>query len=107
MRKALVGVGLLAALGAGAPALATAGDTAGDTGPRPAVESLRGHARDGFRILWSDGTRTHTPTLSEAVTECHAYHNRVRRASCVASVRTGYRWMAELRRSLNLHDVNG
>lgn len=102
MRMALAVVGLLALLGAGLPALAAGGD---DDRP-PAVQWIKGHARDGFRLQWTDGTRTHTPTLSEAVTECHGYHRPTRRASCVASVRTGYRWMAELRRSLNLHGVN-
>ncbi len=102
MRKALVGLGLVAALGAGVPALAAAGG--GET--RPAVQWIKGQPREGFRVQWSDGTRTHTPTLSEAVTECYGYHRRVRRASCEASVRTGYRWMAELRRSLNIHGAN-
>lgn len=103
MRKALVAVGLLAVVGGAAVAPAAAG---GDTDRPPAVRWIKGHARDGFRLQWADGTRTHTPTLSEAVTECYEYHRPARRATCVASVRTGYRWMAELRRSLNLHDAN-
>ncbi|QZY29759.1 hypothetical protein [Nocardioides coralli] len=98
-RMVMVLGGLVTGLvGAGAWAVvapAVAGSTEPDT-----IVRVDGDAAHGFAIHHHDGTVLYPPTDSEARAECGEYHRRVARVRCRTEVRTWYRDLAELQRSL-------
>lgn len=83
-----------AAVGAAAPAVAQAVDQ-----PH-VVTHVTGTPTTGFHVTWRDGSRTYTPTRSEALAECGEYGRATRRAACTAATYTAYRDLTTLKRSL-------
>ena len=76
-------------------AVAVAGGTDPDT-----IVRVDGDAANGFGVHRLDGTATFPPTDSEARAEC-GEHDRLRqRVRCRTEVRTHYRDLAEIQRSL-------
>jgi hypothetical protein len=91
----------MAALAAGL-VVALGGSTAwamGETGPRVIVE-VEGDAANGFGIHYDDGSAIFPPTDSEAKAECGEYDTLRARVRCRTEVRTWYRDLADLQRSL-------
>lgn len=75
---------------------------ADDTSARHVVRAS-GTREHGFHVVWSDGRRWWTPTLSEDLALCHEYDRPVRRGRCQAATRTRFRWMGLVKRSLRQH----
>lgn len=95
----LLAVLLAALLGAavlGSPALAVSSAGQG----RPIIVEVRGDAANGFDIVHADGTTLHPPTDSEAAAECGEYDTLRARVACRVEVRTWYRDLGDLKRSL-------
>lgn len=85
-------LGLVGGLGvAAAAALETDPDT---------IVRVEGDAAHGFGIHFHDGSAIYPPTDSEARAECGEYDRRRKRIRCRTEVRTWYRDLAELQRSL-------
>lgn len=82
------------------PAPSWAGDGKAWVPPDDTVVLVRGTARGGFTVAHVDRTVMHLPTLSEARSECAAYDRRVRRVRCWTEVKTWYRDLGDLKRSL-------
>ena len=95
---ALVAVvaGLVLGLGLGAAGTVAA---AGDPDPGPIVR-VEGDAANGFGIHRLDGSALYPPTDSEARAECGEYDRVRQRVRCRTEVRTHYRDLAEIQRSL-------
>lgn len=72
---------------------------AGDTDPDTIVE-VEGDAANGFGIHYYDGSAIYPPTDSEAKAECGEYDTLRARVRCRSELRTWYRDLAELQRSL-------
>ena len=84
--------GLVCGIGmAAAAAMGTDPDT---------IVRVEGDAANGFGIHYHDGSSIYPPTDSEARAECGEYDRRRERVRCRAEVRTWYRDLAELQRSL-------
>ncbi|WP_148615562.1 hypothetical protein [Nocardioides rubriscoriae] len=98
---------LLAALCFGALTWAgtagTAGASAGAVAraaTRPVVVDVEGDKADGFTLHYADGSSLSPPTDSEAAAECSEYDTRLARVRCRVGVRTWYRDLGDLQRSL-------
>jgi hypothetical protein len=64
------------------------------------VVDVRGSRDHGFVIDQYDGTRVHTPTLSEGLAECGEYAHRLDRVRCRTALRVSYRGLARLKWAL-------
>ena len=64
------------------------------------IVAVEGDAANGFGIHHYDGTALYPPTDSEARAECGEYDTLRARVRCRSEVRTWYRDLAELQRSL-------
>jgi hypothetical protein len=95
---------LTLALGLGAAGLAGAtGDPrpARGTAPeRPVIVEVTGDAANGFGITYVGGGTLSPPTDSEARAECSEYDTGIARVRCRVEVRTWYRDLGDLQRSL-------
>ena len=69
------------------------------TDPKTIVK-VEGDAGNGFGIHYYDGSSIYPPTDSEARAECGEYERFGARVRCRTEVRTWYRDLAELQRSL-------
>lgn len=69
------------------------------TDPKTIVE-VEGDAGNGFGIHYEDGSAIYPPTDSEAKAECGEYDRLRARVRCRTEVRTWYRDLADLQRSL-------
>ncbi len=96
---ALVGAALLALAALGVAGLATAAP-AEHRAPRPIIVDVTGDARNGFGVHYADGSEIFPPTDSEAMAECAEYDAKLARVRCRAEVRTWYRDLLDLKRSL-------
>ncbi len=67
---------------------------------RPVIVAVSGDAANGFEITYADGSGLFPPTDSEARAECSEYDTRVARVRCRVGVRTWYRDLGDLQRSL-------
>ncbi|MCW2813292.1 MAG: hypothetical protein JWN84_747 [Nocardioides sp.] len=95
----LLPVLLLAAL----VALLTGPASAGPSAPpaeRPVIVEVEGDKANGFGIHHADGSAIFPPTDSEAAAECSEYDTRLARVRCRVEVRTWYRDLGDLQRSL-------
>ncbi len=95
---ALLAATLLAVLG-----YTAAGATGPDRAPReerPVIVEVTGDALNGFEITRADGTQLFPPTDSEASAECGEYDRMRQRVRCRTEVRTWYRDLGDLQRSL-------
>lgn len=95
-------VGLLAAV-TWSPALASDGAAVHEPPARterPVIVAVEGDKANGFGITYSDGTALYPPTDSEASAECGEYDRWSDRLRCRVEVRTWYRDLGELKRSL-------
>ena len=75
-------------------AVAAGGDDPGT------IVRVEGDAAHGFGIHRLDGTASFPPTDSEARAECGEYDRLRQRVRCRTEVRTHYRDLAEIQRSL-------
>lgn len=97
---------LLAVLAAVLLVLAGLGlGTAGASGrsepaDRPVIVEVEGDAANGFGVYFADGSAIFPPTDSEAIAECGEYDSRIARVRCRVQVRTWYRDLGDLQRSL-------
>ena len=95
-------------LGLGAAGLAGADDTARPAGrERPVIVAVTGDAANGFGISYANGDSIYPPTDSEARAECSEYDTRVARVRCRVGVRTWYRDLGDLQRSLAYASEHG
>lgn len=94
-RTWLVAAAAVSGLACGLGVAAAAGSTDPDT-----IVRVDGDAADGFSIHHHDGSVLYPPTDSEARAECGEYDRRGARIRCRTEVRTWYRDLAELQRSL-------
>ncbi|WP_211348947.1 hypothetical protein [Nocardioides litoris] len=83
--------GLLAPGGPASAALAT---------DRPIITHVEGDPANGFTLTYADGSTLSPPTDSEAAAECSEYDTRLDRVRCRVEVRTWYRDLGDLQRSL-------
>ncbi|MEO9323244.1 hypothetical protein ABFT23_07110 [Nocardioides sp. C4-1] len=67
---------------------------------RPVVVEVEGDAANGFTLHHADGSSISPPTDSEAMAECGEYDTRLDRVRCRVEVRTWYRDLGDLQRSL-------
>ncbi|MFB9313370.1 hypothetical protein [Nocardioides plantarum] len=67
---------------------------------RPVIVQVEGTAADGFTLRYADGSSISPPTDSEAAAECAEYDTAVARLRCRVEVRTWYRDLGDLKRSL-------
>lgn len=88
---ALVTLGLMTGAGVAAATVATRPDT---------IVAVEGDPANGFGIHFHDGTSIYPPTDSEARAECGEYDTMRARVRCRTEVRTWYRDLTELKRSL-------
>ncbi len=88
-------VAVVAGLVIGVTGAVAAGGTDPDT-----IVRVEGDAASGFGIHRLDGTATFPPTDSEARAECGEYDRLRLRVRCRSEVRTHYRDLAEIQRSL-------
>jgi len=87
-------------LGMSGLAGAAADDVRAPSRERPVIVEVTGDAANGFGITYADGDSRFPPTDSEARAECSAYDARVARVRCRVGVRTWYRDLGDLQRSL-------
>ena len=64
------------------------------------IVAVEGDAANGFGIHYYDGSSIYPPTDSEAAAECGEYDTLRARVRCRTKVRTWYRDLADLQRSL-------
>lgn len=64
------------------------------------IVAVEGDAANGFGIHYYDGSAIYPPTDSEAKAECGEYDTLRGRVRCRSEVRTWYRDLADLQRSL-------
>lgn len=105
MRKLILA--LLTGLAAGAAALslllpsgAAAESERHWTPPADTIIAVEGNKSDGFGIFYFDGSSVFPPTDSEAKAECSEYDRRIDEVRCWVEVKTWYRDLADLKRSL-------
>ncbi len=94
MVTTLVAVPMMVVAGAGVAVgvgIATDPDT---------IVAVEGDAANGFGIHYYDGSSIYPPTDSEAAAECGEYDTLRARVRCRTEVRTWYRDLADLQRSL-------
>ena len=88
-------------LGLGMSGLAgAADDVRAPARERPVIVEVTGDAGNGFGITYADGDSRFPPTDSEARAECSEYDAKVARVRCRVGVRTWYRDLGDLQRSL-------
>ncbi|MDE0775773.1 MAG: hypothetical protein OSB43_05845 [Nocardioides sp.] len=100
---ALVAACTLIALGLGPGVSALAGaaeDLGAPARERPVIVEVDGDAANGFGITYADGEALFPPTDSEARAECSEHDARLARVRCRVGVRTWYRDLGDLQRSL-------
>lgn len=95
MRAWLTAVVAALALLTGVGVAVAAGATDPDT-----IVKVEGDAGNGFGIHYYDGSAIYLPTGSEARAECGEYDRFRARVRCRTEVRTWYRDLADLQRSL-------
>lgn len=86
-------LGVLLAPSPGTASLARAAE-------RPVIVDVEGDKANGFGITYADGSSIYPPTDSEAAAECSEYDTRLARVRCRVEVRTWYRDLGDLQRSL-------
>jgi hypothetical protein len=91
---ALLG-GLLSVAAWSASAMVATGAT-----DRPVIVEVEGDKANGFTLVYADGSTISPPTDSESVAECGEYDRRIDRVRCRVEVRTWYRDLGDLQRSL-------
>jgi hypothetical protein len=64
------------------------------------IVEVTGDAANGFGITYAGGDSISPPTDSEARAECGEYDTRLARVRCRVEVRTWYRDLGDLQRSL-------
>lgn len=84
-------VALLTGVGVAVATVATDPDT---------IVKVEGDAANGFGIHYYDGSSIYPPTDSEARAECGEYDTFRARVRCRTEVRTWYRDLVDLQRSL-------
>ncbi|CAN5285144.1 hypothetical protein BH09ACT12_BH09ACT12_25970 [soil metagenome] len=67
---------------------------------RPVIVEVTGSAADGFELTYADGSGRYPPTDSEARAECSEYDTGLAWVRCRVEVRTWYRDLGDLQRSL-------
>lgn len=67
---------------------------------RPVIVDVEGDPANGFTLRYADGSTLSPPTDSEAAAECGEYDTRLDRVRCRVEVRTWYRDLGDLQRSL-------
>ncbi len=100
---ALLGVAVLGLAALALAGFATAAPASSDdrrAPDRPVIVEVEGDARNGFGIHYADGSAIFPPTDSEAAAECAEYDTRIARVRCRVEVRTWYRDLGDLQRSL-------
>ena len=70
------------------------------TPPDDTITTVSGTKGDGFTIEHYDGSISHLPTISEAITECWGYDTRIARVRCRVQVRTWYGALGDTKRAL-------
>lgn len=91
---------LVTALGAWSGAAAATSDRAPARGERPIIVEVQGDKANGFTIVYADGSSISPPTDSESVAECGEYDKRIDRVRCRVEVRTWYRDLGDLQRTI-------
>ncbi len=101
-RTVLPALGGLTALALLVPTTGPAGADAADAvvRDRPVIVEVAGDAENGFQLTYDDGSSLYPPTDSEARAECAEYDTRVARVRCRVGVRTWYRDLGDLKRSI-------
>ena len=79
---------------------ATGAGPGGRAPERPVIVEVEGDQANGFTIFYADGSTISPPTDSEAAAECSEYDTRIARVRCRVEVRTWYRDLGDLQRSL-------
>lgn len=95
---ALLALGL-ARPGAAVPA-SGGPDAVAERDGRPVIVEVEGTRSDGFTLHYADGSTLSPPTDSEAAAECSEYDTFAARLRCRVEVRTWYRDLGDLQRSL-------
>jgi hypothetical protein len=90
--------GLLAA--AGLASAASEGPDDRRAPARPVIVEVEGDKANGFTLVYADGSSISPPTDSESMAECSEYDRRIDRVRCRVEVRTWYRDLGDLQRSL-------
>lgn len=67
---------------------------------RHVIVEVTGDAANGFGLIYAGGGSSYPPTDSEARAECSEHNTRVARVRCRVGVRTWYRDLGDLQRSL-------
>ncbi|MDO9456563.1 hypothetical protein [Nocardioides sp.] len=67
---------------------------------RQVVVGVEGDRGNGFTVVHADGSSISPPTDSEALAECGEYDDQLDRVRCRVEVRTWYRDLGDLKRSL-------
>ncbi len=94
---------LATVVGALLAALLSGPASAGPSAPRPerpVIVEVEGDKANGFGVHYADGSAIFPPTDSEAAAECSEYDTRLARVRCRVEVRTWYRDLGDLQRSL-------
>lgn len=92
---AAVVAAVLLVVGEGAAVARTGRQPRDDT-----ITKVQGTRYSGFHVTYYDGTESYLPTLSEALTECGAYRDRLERVRCRVAVRTSYRGLGDTKRAI-------
>lgn len=92
---ATIGVGLT-----GAAQATGSGRSDHDTKHDETIVRVTGDAANGFGVYYHDGSEIFPPTGSEAIAECTEYDSRIRRVRCKVEVRTWYRDLTEMKRTI-------
>ena len=95
-------IGTLALLAGGAGATSSASSAQRTAAPpdRPVIIEVTGDAENGFGLTYDDGSSAFPPTDSEARAECSEHDTRIARVRCRVGVRTWYRDLGDLKRSI-------
>lgn len=86
---------VMLAVGEGTAVARSAWEPTDDT-----ITFVEGTRRSGFHVEYYDGSEVYLPTLTEALTECTAYRQRVDRVRCKVAVRTSYRGLGDTKRAI-------
>ena len=99
-RHLLLPVIVLLALLGGVLSIAAWSASAREAADRPVIVEVEGDKANGFTLVYADGSTLSPPTDSESVAECGEYDRRIDRVRCRVEVRTWYRDLGDLQRSL-------
>ena len=83
-----------------AGAALTTADAATRAPARPIIVDVEGDKSNGFTLHYTDGSSISPPTDSESAAECGEYDTQLARVRCRVEVRTWYRDLGDLQRSL-------